>query len=114
MNDGLGDGLSDGEALGLGELEGVGRTISAALMEADADGDALAAATGAAVGSRLMSYETFPRASRTFCGKFAGSGVSERCFITERTSGLKFGNTCSAPCAVTPALRVRISVRRLR
>ena len=55
--DGEADGDADevGEGLSLGELVGVGDAISAALIEGVALGDALTAATGAAVGNRLMS-----------------------------------------------------------
>ena len=115
--DALGVGIALALALALGELDGDGATISAALIDGEAEGDAIAladgdaegdaialadgdavtAAAGAAVGSKLMSYETFPSASLTFLGKLSGNGVSERCFMTERTSGRKFGNTCSAP-----------------
>jgi hypothetical protein len=119
----LDERLGDGEAEGVGEAEGI--TISATLIEGDADGDAdgvaeaVAVAEGVAaattpVGNKLMSYLTLPNPSRTFFGKESGSGVSERCFITERTSGWKLGNIWDAPSAVTPARRVRISVRRLR
>jgi hypothetical protein len=103
--DALGVGIALTLALELGELDGDGATISAALIDGEAkgdatalaEGDAVTAAAGAAVGSKLMSYETFPSASLTFLGKLSGNGVSERCFMTERTSGRKFGNTCSAP-----------------
>jgi len=79
----------------VGDADGVGVTISAALCEDEAEGDGvlLATATGGAVGSRSLSYVTYPRASFTFFGKLSGSGVSERCFMTERTSGWKLGNT---------------------
>ena len=50
-----GDADEVGEGLSLGELVGVGDAISAALIEGVALGVALTAATGAAVGNRLMS-----------------------------------------------------------
>ena len=114
----LGDGvlLGDGDSLATGELDGLGLalTISAALAEVEGVGVALAVTTGIGFGNKSLSYATFPSAFLTFVGKFSGKGVSDKCFITERTSGRKFGNTCAAPSAVMPALRVRISVRRLR
>ena len=114
----LGDGvlLGDGDSLTTGELDGLGLalTISAALAEVEGVGVALAVTTGIGFGNKSLSYATFPSAFLTFVGKFSGKGVSDKCFITERTSGRKFGNTCAAPSAVMPALRVRISVRRLR
>ena len=94
--------VGDGEAVG--DIEGLGSTVGVV---------GVADAIGADVGNGSLSYATFPSAFRTFIGKFSGSGVSDRCFITERTSGLKFGKTCDAPSAVIPALRVRISVNRL-
>ena len=122
--DGDGDGealgagvlLGDGDSLATGELDGLGLalTISAALAEVEGVGVALAVTTGIGFGNKSLSYATFPSAFLTFVGKFSGKGVSDKCFITERTSGRKFGNTCAAPSAVMPALRVRISVRRLR
>jgi hypothetical protein len=114
----LGDGvlLGDGDSLAIRELDGLGLalTISAALAEVEGVGVALAVTTGIGFSNKSLSYATFPSAFLTFVGKFSGKGVSDKCFITERTSGRKFGNTCAAPSAVMPALRVRISVRRLR
>jgi hypothetical protein len=94
--------VGDGEAVG--EIEGLGSAVGVV---------GVADAMGADGGNGSMSYATFPSAFFTLIGKFSGSGVSDRCFITERTSGLKFGNTCDAPSAVIPARRVRISVNRL-
>jgi hypothetical protein len=122
--DGEGDGealaegelLGDGDSLAIGELDGLGLalTISAALAVAEGVGVALAVTTGIGFGVKSGSYATFPSAFLTLVGKFSGNGVSDKCFITERTSGRKFGNTFEAPSAVMPALRVRISVNRLR
>ena len=114
--DGVGEALGVGDSLAIGELDGLGlaATISAALAVAEGVGVALAVTTGIGFGNESLSYATFPSAFLTFVGKFSGKGVSDKCFITERTSGRKFGNTCAAPSAVMPALRVRISVSRLR
>lgn len=98
---GLDEAMGLGESLAIGELDGVGVgdgiTISDVILEEDGVGVALATATGTSVGNKSLSYETFPREFFTLAGKLSGSGVSDRCFITERTSGRKFGNTCSAP-----------------
>ena len=51
--DGLGDSLARGELDGVGVGDAI--TISAALCEAEGVGVALATATGAVVGSKLMS-----------------------------------------------------------
>ena len=112
--DGVGDALGVGDSLAIAELDGVGLTISATVAVAEGVGVALAITTGASFGNNSLSYATFPSAFLTFVGKFSGKGVSDKCFITERTSGRKFGNTWAAPSAVMPALRVRISVKRLR
>ena len=88
--------------------------LGEAVGELEALGVGLADAAIAEVVNLLWSQATFPSAFRTFIGKFSGSGVSDRCFMTERTSGLKFGNTCDAPSAVIPARRVIISVNKLR
>ncbi len=107
-------GLADG--VDIDELDGLGLalTICAALGVAEGVGVALGVTTGIGFGNKSLSYATFPSAFLTLVGKFSGKGVSDKCFITERTSGRKFGKTCAAPSAVMPALRVRISVRRLR
>ena len=114
--DGVGEALGVGDSLAIGELDGLGLalTISAALAVAEGVGVALAVTTGIGFANESLSYETFPSAFLTLVGKFSGNAVSDKCFITERTSGRKFGKTCEAPSAVMPALRVRISVRRLR
>jgi hypothetical protein len=112
--DGVGEALGVGDSLAIGELDGVGLTISATLAVAEGVGVAIAVTTGDGFGNNSVSYATFPSAFLTLVGKFSGKGVSDKCFITERTSGRKFGNTCAAPSAEIPALRVRISVRRLR
>lgn len=111
---GVGELLGEGDSLAIGELDGLGLTISATLGVAEGVGVALAVTTGIGFGNNSWSYKTFPRAFLTLVGKFSGKGVSDKCFITERTSGRKFGNTCAAPSAVIPARRVRISVKRLR
>jgi hypothetical protein len=110
--DGVGEPIGVGDSLAIGELDGLGLTISATVAVAEGVGVALA--TGIGFANDSLSYATFPSAFLTLAGKFSGKGVSDKCFITERTSGRKFGNTCAAPSAVMPALRVRISVRRLR
>jgi hypothetical protein len=112
--DGVGEALGVGDSLAIGELDGVGLTISATLAVAEGVGVAIVVTTGDGFGNNSLSYATFPSAFLTLEGKFSGKGVSDKCFITERTSGRKFGNTCDAPSAEIPALRVRISVRRLR
>jgi hypothetical protein len=112
--DGEGDGealaegelLGDGDSLAIGELDGLGLALTISAV--------LAVTTGIGFGVKSGSYATFPSAFLTLVGKFSGNGVSDKCFITERTSGRKFGNTFEAPSAVMPALRVRISVNRLR
>ena len=105
-----------GEVLAIGELVGLGLalTISAVLGVAEGIGVAVAVTTGIGFGAKSGSYATLPIAFLTLVGKFSGNGVSDKCFITERTSGRKLGNTFDAPSAVMPALRVRISVNRLR
>jgi hypothetical protein len=112
--DGVGDAIGVGDSLAIGELDGLGLTISATVAVAEGVGVALAITTGIGFANDSLSYATFPSAFLTLVGKFSGKGVSDKCFITERTSGRKFGNTCAAPSAVMPALRVRISLRRLR
>lgn len=113
----VGDGDATGvfEVLGVGDGVGVGVGVgdSLATTEFVGVGDGLSDAIGAGVGNLSTSYVTFPSPFRTFIGKLSGSGVSDRCFITESTSGLKFGNTCDAPSAVIPARRVRISDNKL-
>ena len=73
--------LSDGVGVGVGEGVGVGVGVGVAVARAGK----LAIALG--------SKATLPNPSITFLGKLAGSGVSERCFITERTSGWNPGKT---------------------
>jgi hypothetical protein len=104
---GEGDGEGDGSMPAISALLIVGVGFGVAV------GEAVAITSGDLVGSASLSYITLPNPAITPLGKFAGSGVSDKCFITDSTSGLKFGKISEAPLALTPARRVRISVRRL-